>query len=279
MTTVIGKAADRVIPDDKHEWADRLGAIGWTAKGVVYLLVAVLGAQLALSGDTKGESVSKQGALHLLASQPLGAVLLTALVVGLLAYAAYRLVSIFLPATGDDTKAWLHHAGRVGSAVLYGLVALQGIDILRSQGGGAEGQAEKTWSATLLSSTPGTVVLLGVGAAFVAFGGYQIYKGVSRSFTKKLDCSESSLLRPPVIETIGVIGLTARGIVALLIAAFIFLAVQQHDANEVRGLDETLRSVQQGTAGSVGLLVVAVGLAAYGVFALISAKCRRHEAG
>jgi hypothetical protein len=44
-------------------------------------------------------------------------------------------------------------------------------------------------------------------------------------------------------------------------------------------LDGALRTVQAAPAGPPLLLLVALGLAAYGLFSLVSARCRRHELG
>ena len=49
--------------NDKAQWADRLGTVGWAAKGIIYLLIAFIAAQLALRGDTGGPEASKQGAV------------------------------------------------------------------------------------------------------------------------------------------------------------------------------------------------------------------------
>jgi hypothetical protein len=265
----------------QRAWADRLGTAGWAAKGVVYLLIALLAGQLAFSGEADSDQTSKQGALAKLAEQPAGKFMLTIVVIGLFAYALYQLLSIFLPATGNDGKAWLQHLVRGGSAVVYGVLAFQGIGVLmdnagRGSGGGSEAET-KSWSATLLSSTPGTFVLVAIGIGFIGFGIHQIYRAHTRKFMRKLECRG----RPgrDTIETVGVVGLSARAVVAGLLGFFVLLAVWKHNPDEVRGLDGALRTVQQAPAGPWILMAVAIGLAAYGVFALISARCRRHEAG
>jgi hypothetical protein len=43
---------------DASEW---LGTVGWAAKGVLYLLIAVLTFQLALSGGMDADQASKLG--------------------------------------------------------------------------------------------------------------------------------------------------------------------------------------------------------------------------
>lgn len=261
--------------------ADWLGTAGWAAKGVVYLLIAVLAIQLALSGGAEEDEASKQGAMQAVADKPFGTVLLTLIVVGVLAYAAYRLLAVFLPGpSDDDATAALRKVSHVGSAVSYGAFGAQGMSLLVGGGSGGGGDGTRqSWSAVLLSSTLGTLVLLAVGLAFVGFAGWQVHKAMSRSFLDKLSCPSGSVLNRRNVERVGVAGLLARAVVAALVGLFVVLSVWQHDPSEVRGFDGALRTVVGAPAGPPLLAAVALGLAAYGLFCLVSARCRRHEAG
>jgi hypothetical protein len=279
-----GKA--RAAAPSKSQTADWLGTAGWAAKGVVYLLIGVLALQLAFSGGADNDQASKQGALQAVADKPFGTVLLTIIVIGLFAYALYRLLAVFLPqsssgsTTKDEAKEKAKKAVHLGSAVTYAALALQGVSVLTGQGGGGGGEsAQKSWSATLLSSTPGTVLLFLVGLGFLAFAGWQVKKAVSRSFLDKMDCPGGSFFNRRNVERVGVTGLLARGVVAALIGIFVVVSVWRHDPNEVRGLDGALRSVIGAPFGPPLLGLVALGLAAYGVFSLMCARCRQHELG
>src|SRR5205807_7438281 len=80
-------AAKRTSGHDGRQAAARLGLI---ARGVVYAIVGVLAFKLAVGSGGKTES--QTGALHTVAHQPLGEVLLIVLAVGLAAYAIWRLI-------------------------------------------------------------------------------------------------------------------------------------------------------------------------------------------
>jgi hypothetical protein len=266
----------------RSQATDWLGTVGWAAKGVLYLLIAALAIQLALSGGTDADQASKQGAMQSLVDKPFGSALLVIIVIGLFAYAAYRLVTVVMPAPGsdDDGKKKLgKQAVHLGSAVAYAVAGAQGISVLMGKSSGGGETQQKTWSATLLSSTPGTLALLAVGIGFLVFAGWQVRKGVTRSFLKKLDCPTGSFINRRSVGWIGVTGLLARGVVAALLGIFVVVAVWRHDPNEVRGLDGALRSLIDAPAGPVLLMIAALGLAAYGVFALVCSRCRRHELG
>jgi hypothetical protein len=257
--------------------AEWLGTVGWAAKGVVYLLIALVAVQLAFGNSD--DAASKQGALRKLVEQPAGSILLTLVVVGLFAYAAYRLFTVFTD-DGDDKKRVTHAITRLASAAAYAVVGVQGVQILLSNDSGQSGnEAPKTWSARLLDSGPGTALLIAVGLGLLAFAGYQLYKGVTKKFMEKLDPPTSGHPSSTTIERVGMVGIIARGVVAALLGIFVMQAVIQHDPNQAQGLDGALREVQQAAFGSFLLLVVALGLGAYGAFALISSRCRRHAAG
>jgi len=276
---------DKLFTERRREssWAEYLGAVGWAAKGVVYLLLAVIVAQLAFNGSTGDEAATKQGALERLSDQPFGAVMLAIVMVGLGAYAAYRLLSVFLPTTGNDGKDLAKHALRLGSAAVYGLLAWQAWSVLTGGGQGDAGaggssEAPRTWSAVLLDSAVGQVVLAVVGIVLLGAALDQVRRGVQHTFMKKI-CCPGGWPNERAVEKVGTVGFVGRGLVAALVGLFVILAVVHHDPNEVQGLDGTLRKVADATAGSLVLLTVAVGLAAYGLYSLLAARCRRHSEG
>src|SRR5437773_5880581 len=81
-------------------WAEGLGRAGLVARGVVYCLVAVIALRVATGH--RGEA-DRQGALRAVAHEPFGRVVLVALVVGFLGYAAWRLVKAAIGAREGAT--------------------------------------------------------------------------------------------------------------------------------------------------------------------------------
>jgi hypothetical protein len=81
------------------------------------------------------------------------------------------------------------------------------------------------------------------------------------------------------VERAGLVGHLGRAAVLALLGAFVLVAVLQHDPEEVRSLDQALHALAGAPLGGVALAFVAVGLAAYGCYSLMAARCRRHEEG
>jgi hypothetical protein len=106
----------------------------------------------------------------------------------------------------------------------------------------------------------------------------QVRRGVTHTFMKRISCTEG-WPSESTIERVGTVGHLGRGVVVALLGLFVLVAVVQHDPDEVKGLDGALRSVADATAGSLVLGVVAAGLAAYGLYSIMAARCRRHSEG
>ena len=117
-----------VDKSEKFRWLVRLG---YAARGVVYVVIGVLAVKLAL-GDG-GKTTDQQGALGTIAQQPFGKVLLTLVAVGLLGYAAWRLLRAALGGTQghDDLKDRVDGAV---SGISYAILFLAATRILLGSG-------------------------------------------------------------------------------------------------------------------------------------------------
>ena len=67
----------------------------------------------------------------------------------------------------------------------------------------------------------------------------------------------------------------SRGLVFVIIGAFVVVAAVQAQSSEVRGLGGALQTLQQQSYGWILLAVTALGLFAFGLFGFIQAFYRR----
>lgn len=74
-----------------REWLCRVGQLGWTARGAVFVLIGAFLVQAAVEVDPK-ESKGLDGALQEVATQPYGRYLLGVVAAGLAAYGVFQLV-------------------------------------------------------------------------------------------------------------------------------------------------------------------------------------------
>ena len=229
--------------------------LGWITRGVLYALVAALVARIPTGGADK--EADKKGAFAVLVESPFGGWLLGAVAVGLLGFAAWRLLSAVRGADEKPTKrlSW------VGSAVVYlGLFALA-VGVLRGDGGG--GNREKALTARLLELPGGPVVVGAIGVAIFVIAANHLRKAVKERFLQYVDEGDvPDALHGPV-RAVGVLGCLGRALVWSLVGWFVVQAAVQHDPNEPIGLDESLRRMAGESYGPTVLWLAFAGLLAF----------------
>jgi nitrogen fixation-related uncharacterized protein len=246
---------------------------GFVAYGIVYLLIGWLALRLAW-GNRSG-SADTSGALRTLAGQPLGRVLLVVVAIGLLALAVWQ---GFEAAIGcrqyDDTKRARKRVAAGGKAVAFAVIGVSALRITAGAGSSSTKSEQKAASGVL--SLPGGQVIVLVAAAVVAvIGIVQVVEGIKKSFEADLATAEMSPGTRSAVATIGTAGYVARGVAFALIGVLLGYAAVTADPKKANGLDGALHTVLGQPFGRYLLTVVAIGLAAAGVFAFAEARYRR----
>jgi hypothetical protein len=257
-------------------WIERLGRLGYAAKGLVYVLVGVLAAQAAFT--TGGQTTDSRGALQQIVQAPFGRVLLAIVAVGLVGYALWRFVQAGMDTEnkGTDTKGILTRGAYAIVGLLYLGLAFSAVRmIMGSSDSGGGDAATQGWTARLMSQPFGQLLVGLVGAGVVGFGLYQLYQAYSAKFREKLKLGEMSPTEETWTERLGRFGYGARGIVFTMIGAFLIVAAIQAQPEQARGLGGALATLSQQPYGPWLLGAVAIGLVAYGVFMLAEARYRR----
>ena len=113
-----------------------LARLGLASRGVVWLVVGLLAASVALGRAE--ERTDRTGALAAIKDKPLGGALLVVLVVGFLGYAAYRLLEAGVGHRDEDgAKRWGARLVSLATGVFYGILAVSTAQfLLRGSGGG-----------------------------------------------------------------------------------------------------------------------------------------------
>lgn len=239
------------------------GRIGWTARGLLYLVVATLVARLPSTGGRQQEADQK-GAFATLVESRFGGALLVIVALGLLLFAVWRAWA----AIRMTDEKWTRRLAWSFSAVIYVELFLLAIGVLRGSGGTGDKQA---MTARVLE-WPGGPALVGlVGIIIFGIAANAVRKGVKERFFHDID--ERAVPSPvlPIVRVLGVVGWLARSVVGFLLGWFIVQAAWQHDPSEPVGLDASLRKIVLESWGTTLLWVAAVGLAAYGLLCLATA--------
>jgi hypothetical protein len=256
------------------DWLEWAGRAGLATRGLLYLTVGLLAAQVAF-GDT-GEKADRQGALLAVARQPLGRVLIAVVTVGMAAYALWQLVlAVADPGDkGDDASGLAKRAGCVGRAAIYLGGVATALPLALGNGGGSGGSKEQDWTAKALELPLGRWLVGAVGLVIIGAGLWNGWKGVSEKWRKKLDTSEMSKAEKKWAEPIAVGGLIGRMLVFGLVGGFILRAAVRYDPTKGVGLDAALKEVRDKAYGPWALLLFAVALLLFGAFSLLQARWR-----
>lgn len=268
---------------DVDDHAARAGRLALVTQGVLYLVVGLLAVAVA-RGDRSAEP-SQRGALESIARQPFGRAALVLLVVGLAAHAGWRIwLAIVGDRGGDDAGSLAKRAANVGRAVIYLSFVAVALRLLTKDGssggssGGSGGDQAKESTSTVLHWPGGPWIVAAAGLVGIGVGIWNVRKAVTRSFADDLDFSRVSAARKPWVCRLGTAGYLGRGAAFALIGWFLIDAGRQHDASESRGLDDALRELTTAPFGPILLLVVALGLVAFGAFRILDGLLRRDDA-
>jgi len=260
----------------ESDWFKRLARFGMVARGVLYLVVALLAIRIA-TGDFDARA-DKQGALQTVVRQPLGKVLVAILAVGFAGYALWRFVEAAIgPKDEDDPRqAVLKRIGYAARGLLYlGLFATAAKLLVGADEGQERENVATDWTARVLGWPGGRLLVAAVGLGVVAGGLYVGWRGARRKFAKRLKGYEMDPAERRWILRLGSVGNIARMVVFVIIGVLLVVAAAQADAGEAVGIDGALRRLAARHYGPALLAVVALGLAAYGLYSLAEARYRR----
>lgn len=259
---------------ESSTWHQRFARFGYASKGVVYLLVGILAVQAALGSS---QATDSKGALRSIIDAPFGRVLLAVMALGLFSYAAWRAYSAVANPESDSVPRRLYAAL---TALIYGGLGLEATRLaLRNGGGGGGEEGASHWTARALAQPFGAWLVGLAGAGLLLFGGSQLVHAWKAKLDDQLDLSQLEPARRAWVVRVARFGIAARGVVLLLIGAFVVQAAVEFDPSEAQGVGGALRSLEQQPYGSWLLGIVALGLAAYGVYELVRARYRRIRVG
>lgn len=267
----------------EHPALVKFGRVGWVAKGFVYALTGLLALAIAWpsadasgNGDASSAEASQTGAIARIAEHSAGRAVLVVLAVGLVVYAAWRVMTVLLPAD-NDLKAWLARVGYVVSAGVYLALAWTAVTFVRRPGSSAEGEDSRVESFTseLMANTAGRIAVFAIGAVLVIIAAVFMHKAVTASFETQLTGGGVGPLSHRGLVVLGRVGWAGRSAMMAVIGFFLARAAVRFDTDDAQGLDGSLRNAAESDVGTVLVVVVGVGLVVYGAFCVLSAPRQR----
>jgi hypothetical protein len=249
------QVAGDVAYEGKFQWLTRLG---FAARGLLYILIAILAARTGRTEDLTG-------ALEYVGHGS-GKLLLAALAAGLVTYGLWRLSDAAL-GTEHRGSGWKQLGSRAvygGIGIIYLYLGYKAVRVIiagRAGSMGAEQQAD-----TVLDLPGGELVLLAAAAALAIGGAAQLWKAVTCKFMRHLQEGAAS---KEWVRWMGRLGYAARGVIFLVVAGSIYRAAIDHQASEAGNLEKALDLLR-----GPFLLPIAGGLFLFGAFSLVEARYR-----
>jgi Domain of Unknown Function (DUF1206) len=251
-------------------WMARLGRLGLGARGVLYVLLAYLAVRVAFGQPNR--ATDKQGALHTVARQPFGHVLLAVLAVGFGAFAMWQLT---MAAWGGSARAGSDKKGKrviaLVNGVLYGFFCASTIALAVGSSGSAGGdKPEADVTSKVMQHSFGRIAVGVVGAAVIVTGAVMAWRALSGK--REVDLQPTSRSVRQRVEALAKVGLTAKAVIVAAAGVLVVQAALAFDPSKAKGLDGTLKSFAHTPIGPWLLVLIAGGLLAFGIYSVAAAR-------
>ena len=269
-TSQLRTTASRAADSKPLEYLARAGFICY---GVIHLLVAWVALQVAFGNSS--EEGDPSGALRTLASQPLGGALVILVVIGMVALAIWQAFAAAIGESGEQDKEAI--AERVISGVrtiIYLWLAWTGVKVFRGASGSQASSQQQTTS-DMMNSTGGRWLVGLIGVVVVGVGIGLIWYGVTKRFERHLNTWQMSPTVRKSTRRLGVVGYVAKGVAYAIVGVLVVVAAVQYDPAKSRGLDGALKTLAGQSYGAWLLGLVAIGIAAFGIYCFFQARYRK----
>lgn len=267
MATVLDDIRSRVNRTDERPAMSALGRVGVAARGVLYLTVAFLAANI-VAGRYRAKP-DRDGALAVVTEQPLGRVLVVVLAAGFVALALWNFGHAAFGTAEDDKPTRRVRDGLRG--LLYGAFFFSALPfVTRGSSAAAGGDTEKDVTVRLLESTGGRWLVGAAGAAIVASGIIQGAKAIRGKYAKVIKREA-----PDWVTKLAGVARLARAGVFVVVGVFVGRVALRFEGPDAAGIDGSLLRLAAQTHGRLFLALAAAAIAIYGAYSLVLVRYGR----
>lgn len=250
-----------------------LARAGLATRGVIYILIGVIAVEIATG--SRGTQADNAGAVRLVAHNPAGSVLLWLLAIGFAGLTVWRLSEAAFGARGRDGRGAARRLASLFLALVYGAVTYSVLRYALGVGAPASSNSQsQDLTATAFRYTGGQAAVAIIGIVFMCGGVAIAYSAATRKFVKHLRLAATSATTRRIAEWLGQAGGVARGAVFCAVGTFLLVAALNRKPGQARGVDSALRSFAHTPLGPWLLIVIALGLVAFGLYSFCEARWR-----
>ena len=239
---------------------------GYVVSGVLHLILGFVIVRIGLGSSGEADSSS---ALSALRDAPAGAIVLWASAAAFLGLALWQLFDAFRGARDAKDRA---KSG--GKALMYGALAFSAASIAMGSGSSNGDQQAQGLAATLMGAPAGRLLVGALGLGILAGGVYHVAKGATRKFLGDLKPLPGKELGAGV-RTLGTVGYIAKGIALSAVGVLFVIAAWNADPEQAQGIDGGIETLLGIPAGTVIVVLIGLGFAAYGLYSFARARFAR----
>ena len=256
-------------------WVARVVRLGYLAKGLIYSLMGILALRVVF-GMSGGRLTDPSGILRTLLSQPFGRLLLAAIGIGIVGYAAYYIFEAVadLRRRGGGTHGWTDRALTIIKAAVYGAVGVQALLVVffdrlpvdRTEQG----------ARAVMQFPLGEWLLMAIGIGVAIYGITQLRMVWRGGVDDDIDASRVRREAPWILP-LGRFGIAARSVILLLMGATFARSGWRGRAADADGYREALRTIASFDPWL--LTAIGAGLLCFGVYQLCHARYAKLAVG
>jgi hypothetical protein len=250
-----------------------LSRAGFVSRGLIYAIIGILALKLAFGQG--GKLTNQSGALHTVAHQPFGKLLLTLVAIGLAGYSLWRLLRAAIGHGPEGSDTGFERLAALASGIAYGAICAIAIEILLGASGGGSSGSPKKATAGVFGWPAGTWIVGIAGGVMIGVALYQGYRGITKKFLRDSKVEEMGPRVRKWISRVGTVGHLARMVVFGLVGIFLIKAAIDFNPSKAVGLDGALAKIVHQSYGPFLLGVVAAGLIAFALYSLSDARYRK----
>lgn len=249
--------------------------VGFLARGAMYVLIGIIALGIAVG---HGGQADRGGALRQIAGRSYGTFVLWLLVVGFAGISLWRFSEAAFGAVGPGGHKAGERLKSLARGVLYGSFFVSTLKLVTGAAAGATANGNsqtKAFTARVMHHSGGRLLVALAGIVIIAIGAYLTREGWTKDFLKRMSFRGAPAGTRSLVGKLGVVGGVARGTVVVLAGVLVVAAAVRYQPSKAEGVDGTLRALAHTPLGPVLLILVALGLVAFGLFSWCEARWRR----
>ena len=130
-------------------------------------------------------------------------------------------------------------------------------------------------TARIMSQSGGRILVGLLGVVVLVIGALLAREGWTKEFLKHMNLAGAPAGTRSMVTKLGIVGGVSRGAVVAVAGLFLIIAAVRFQPAKAEGIDGTLRAFAHTPLGPVLLILIALGLVAFGLFSWCEARWRR----